>query len=162
MLTVQEVGRIASANLVRLRTPDGRGYFQLHLDAAGQPDECRWFGLIDEVTPADADEWAVWIDPKEGLIGWPQFETKDGKLYDRVWSPGEGRVAPRELTEVIEGLQGIRTQHGIAMLYAAPSGAAAPAPAVEYLLVTAIDAGGQAWVEIRAGLDINPATLSLA
>jgi hypothetical protein len=78
-----------------------------------------------------------------------------------VWSPGQTRIPPRELTEVIEGLQGLRTQHGLAMLYAAPTGAAPPAPDTEYILVTAVDAGGQAWVEIRAGLDINPAALSL-
>jgi hypothetical protein len=48
------------------------------------------------------------------------------------------------------------------MLYAAPTGAAAPAPATEYILVAAVEAEGRAWVEIRAGIDINPATLSLA
>jgi hypothetical protein len=48
-----------------------------------------------------------------------------------------------------------------AMLYAAPSGLAAPAPDTEYILVSAIEAAGQAWVEIDAGIDINPAALQL-
>ena len=48
------------------------------------------------------------------------------------------------------------------MLYAAPTGAAAPAPQTEYVLVAAVEAGGQAWVEVHAGIDVNPAALSLA
>jgi hypothetical protein len=48
------------------------------------------------------------------------------------------------------------------MLYAAGTGQAAPAPATEYILVSAVEEGGRAWVEIRAGIDINPASLSLA
>jgi len=47
------------------------------------------------------------------------------------------------------------------MLYAGPSGGAAPAPETEYILVSAIDIEGQAWVEIDAGIDINPAALNL-
>ena len=34
-------------------------------------------------------------------------------------------------------------------------------PETEYILVSAIDATGQAWVEIDAGIDINPAGLTL-
>jgi hypothetical protein len=48
------------------------------------------------------------------------------------------------------------------MLYAAPTGAPEPAPPVEYILVAAVEAEGQAWVEINAGIDVNPTTLSLA
>ena len=37
----------------------------------------------------------------------------------------------------------------------------AAAPQTEYILVSAIEATGQAWVEIDAGIDINPAALTL-
>ncbi|MGG5808269.1 DUF2491 family protein [Falsiroseomonas sp. CW058] len=164
LVNVQEVGRVegGAAGLIRLRLPDGRSMFQLHLDAEGRPDECRFFGLIDEVTPADDAEWDVWLNREEGLIGWPEFQTKDGKVYARAWAPGETRIAPRELTETIEGLGGTRRVRSQAMLYAAPTGAPAPAPETEYILVAAVEAPGQAWVEIHAGIDINPAALSLA
>ena len=69
----------------------------------GQPDECRFFAPIDEVSPASEAEWGAWLDPAEGMIGWPEFQTKDGKLYGRAWSPGEARVEPRPLVETIEG-----------------------------------------------------------
>ena len=47
------------------------------------------------------------------------------------------------------------------MLYRAATGLTAPAPETEYLLVSAVERDGQAWVEIAAGVDINPASLSL-
>lgn len=163
-VSVSAVGQVTSGNtrLLRLYLSDGRSLIQLHLDAAGDPDECRLFVTIDEVAPTDPGEWAAWLDPNEGMIGWPEFQTKDGKTYARVWAPGSGRVSPRALTETIEGLEGSRTAQSQAMLYAAPTGSPDPAPATEYILVAAVQDGGRAWVDIRAGIDLNPATLQLA
>ena len=48
-----------------------------------------------------------------------------------------------------------------AMLYAGATGASQPAPQTEYILVAAVEEAGQAWVEIHAGIDINPASLTL-
>jgi hypothetical protein len=66
--------------------------------------------------------------------------------------------------EVITSADGSETVRHQAMLYAGPTGAAAPAPQTEYILVSAIQRQSQrqAWVEIRAGIDVNPAALSLA
>jgi hypothetical protein len=162
-VSVSAIGRVVSGNsqLVRLHLPDGRSMIQLHLDAAGDPDECRLFGTIDEITPADPGEWSAWLDPNEGMIGWAQFQTKDGKIYSRVWVPGDTRISPRVLTETIESLSGSRTVQSQAMLYAAPTGAADPAPATEYIMVAAVQDSARAWVEVRAGIDLNPATLQL-
>jgi hypothetical protein len=164
-VSVAEVGRVegGAVDYVRLYLPERRGFFQVHAGDDGRPDECRFFAPIDEVSPADATEWGVWLDPAEGMIGWPEFQTKDGKLYGRAWSPGDTRVQPRPLEETIEGAAGgaPRTVRAQAMLYSAPTGAAEPAPPVEYVLV-------RRWRR-RAGLgrgqrgiDVNPATLSLA
>jgi hypothetical protein len=163
-ISVSAVGHVVSGDvkLVRLYLADGRTSVQLHLDASGDPDECRMLGTIDEITPADASEWAAWLDPNEGMIGWPVFQTKDGKIYERVWLPGNTRVAPRALTETIESLSSTRIVESQAMLYAVPTGAPAPAPASEYILVAAVQDSGRAWVEIRAGIDLNPVTLQLA
>jgi len=160
-MTVAAVGRLDAAGLVRLHLDDRRGLFQLHLDAKGSPDECRYFSLIDEVAPADAAEWEVWLNPAEGMIGWPEFQTKDGQTYARVWSPGSSKVAPVAATEDITTAEGSETIRLQAMLYGAATGLPAPAPPTEYILVSAVERGGQAWVEVRAGIDINPATLEL-
>jgi hypothetical protein len=163
-VSVSAIGHVEAgdARLMRLYLPDNRSLVQIHLDQAGDPDECRLFGTIDEVTPADPGEWGAWLDPNEGMIGWPEFKTKDGKTYTRVWVPGGGRISPRVLTETVETLAGTRTVNSQAMLYAAPTGAAPPGPATEYIMVAAVQDSGRAWVAIRAGIDINPVTLQLA
>jgi hypothetical protein len=95
------------------------------------------------------------------MIGWPQFQTKDGKLYDRVWAPGGARLAPRQQVETLQDLSGTIERRIQAMLYAVHTGAAPPAPGVEYVLVGAVEQGDEAWVEVFAGIDINPTVLTL-
>jgi hypothetical protein len=163
MVSVEVVGllRDGAALLQRLYLPGGKSFFQLHLDADGQPDECRYFSRLDEVTPADSQEWGVWLDPTEGMIGWPSFQTKDGKMYGRVWAPGNSRVPPRKMEETLQYVDHVEQRQLQMMLYGGPTGGTPPAPETEYILVSAIDATGQAWVEIDAGIDINPAGLTL-
>lgn len=149
--------------LHRLYLPgEGGGMIQFHLDAAGRPDECRYFTPLDEINPADKEEWGLWLDPGEGMIGWPAFETRDGMTYGRVWAPGQSWIEPRSFTEQLEDLQGKSTRRQTAMLYARQTGAAAPSPTTEYVLVMAVEQLDQAWVEVHVGIDINPTALSLA
>ena len=163
LISIERVGtlRLGSVALTRLYLPGG-GFFQLHLDAAGQPDECRYFSPLDEVMPASADEWGFWLDDAQGAIGMPDFQTKDGKQYWRAWSPGPARLPPLEATETIQELHGETTRRARAMLYGIPTGLPAPAPPSEYIFVAAVEQSGQAFVEILAGIDFNPAALSLA
>ncbi len=165
-LNVTAVGTAVGggAALTRLYLPDNRSVFQLHMDPAGTPDECRFFSRIDEINPADQQEWEVWLHPSEGMIGWPQFQTKDGKLYDRVWAPSPARIPPLDMTETIETAEGgaPKTLRRQAMLYAAPTGAPPPAPETEYILVSVVEADGQAWVEVAAGMDVSPGMLELS
>ncbi|MCW3474031.1 YjfK family protein [Limobrevibacterium gyesilva] len=163
MISVEAVGVLMDGTipLNRLYLPGRDAFFQLHLGADGKPDECRYFSRIDQVTPASQEEWGAWLDPAQGMIGWPQFQTKDGKLYDRAWVPGGGRIEPRALKETIQDLKGTSSRELDSMLYMGPTGVASPAPAREYILVSAVDEGGQAWVDIHAGIDINPAALTL-
>src|SRR6516162_663766 len=163
MISVEAVGLVndGGVGLHRLYLPGGETFFMLHLGQDGAPDECRYFTLLDRITPASQDEWGFWLDPAQGMIGWPQFETKDGKTYDRVWAPGGSRVQPREQVETLQGTTGRVERKIQAMLYGARTGAAPPAPAVEYVLVCAVEQGDEAWVEVYAGIDINPAALTL-
>jgi hypothetical protein len=164
LISVEAVGEVTTDEVRwhRLYLPGGRCFFQVHLDAAGQPDECRYFSLLDEVKPSGAEEWAFWLDAAEGAIGWPEFQTKDGKVYTRVWAQGETRVAPRVLNETLTTATGTTHQVRQAMLYAAPTGATAPEPSTEYMLVAAAEQGDQAWVEIYAGIDVHSGMLQLS
>lgn len=159
LTSVTAIGRLASGaiTLDRLYLPQDQGFFQL-ADGGG---ECRFFTMIDQVVPADEGEWAFWLDRAEGLIGWPTFDTKDGKTYDRVWQPGGQRVEPPRFDERLTALEGNTARQLTAMLYAAPTGLPPPAPETEYVLVSAVEAAGQAWIEVAAGIDVNPASLSL-
>jgi Protein of unknown function (DUF2491) len=147
--------------LNRLYLPGRTAFFQLHLGSDGAPDECRYFSRLDEVQPASQAEWVEWLDPAQGMIGWPAFQTKDGQTYDRAWAPGPTRIAPRQQTETIQTLGGMMRRQLQAMLYARGTGAAPPAPATEYVMVAVVQDGAQAWVEMLAGIDVNPASLSL-
>jgi hypothetical protein len=163
MISVEAVGllRDGAVLLHRLYLPGGKTFFQLHLGADGRPDECRYFSRLDEVTPADGQEWAAWLDPAEGMIGWPSFQTKDGKTYGRVWAPSDSRVPPRKMEETLQLVDHVEQRQQQMMLYGGSTGGAPPAPETEYVLVSAIEGTGQAWVEIDAGIDINPAALTL-
>ncbi|MBV8133646.1 MAG: DUF2491 family protein, partial [Alphaproteobacteria bacterium] len=85
----------------------------------------------------------------------------DGKTYDRVWAPGSSRVEPRQQVETVQTTTGTIERKIQAMLYGARTGAAPPAPATEYVLVCAVEQGDEAWIEVYAGIDINPAALTL-
>ena len=163
MISVEAVGLVNDGGVAlhRLYLPGGEAFFMLHLGRDGAPDECRYFTLLDRLTPASRDEWGFWLDPAQGMIGWPQFETKDGKTYDRVWAPGSARVEPRQQVETVQGTTGTIERKIQAMLYGARTGSMPPAPAVEYVLVCAVEQGDEAWVEVYAGIDINPAALTL-
>ena len=163
MISVEAVGLLddAGVQLHRLYLPGRTAFFQLHLGADGAPDECRYFSRLDEVQPADQAEWGQWLDPAQGMIGWPAFQTKDGKNYDRIWGPGQVKVAPRQQTETMQTLNGVTRRQLQAMLYAGPTGSAPPAPPSEYVMVAAVEDSGQAWVEIHVGIDVNPAALTL-
>jgi len=164
LISVEAVGEVTTDGVHwhRLYLPGGQSFFQVHLDADGRPDECRYFSLLDEIVPASPDEWAFWLDTAEGAIGWPEFQTKDNKAYVRVWSQGDSRVAPRVLTETLTNATGTTSRERQAMLYAAPTGAEAPAPSTEYILVAAADQDGQAWVEVYAGIDVPVGMLQLS
>ena len=73
-----------------------------------------------------------------------------------------GMVAPVLLVEPLHDGSGTpRVRRQAAMRYAAPTGAADPAPATEYVLVQTTEDGTAAWVEVWAGIDLNPAALGI-
>ncbi|WP_186343055.1 DUF2491 family protein [Allochromatium palmeri] len=166
LLSVEPLGEVKGAGQTwyRLYVSGGDAFFQVHLDARGQPDECRYFSHLDTVEPADADEWGVWLDRDEGLIGWPEFQTQDGQRYARLWSPGQTRLEPYSLRETLEAAEGMGLEpcRQQTMLYARATGAQPPLPITEYLLVAANEQGEGAWVSLHVGIDIPVASLNLS
>ena len=163
MVSVEALGLITNggASLHRLYLPGREAFFMLHLRLDGTLDECLYFTVLDQIMPASRDEWGFWLDPAQGTIGWPQFQTKDGKLYDRLWAPGSSRVQPIQQVETMQDTGGTTERKIQAMLYGAHTGANPPTPEVEYVLVCAVERGNEAWIEVWVGIDINPAALTL-
>ncbi|WP_376100009.1 DUF2491 family protein [Roseomonas sp. CCTCC AB2023176] len=161
--SVTEVGRIGGdgpGGMVRLYTSGG-GFVQVALGTGAEAEEARYFAPIDEVTPASEDEWGAWLDPREGMIGFREFQTKDGKNHTRVWQPGPEMVPPRVLEETIESASGTRTVTHRSMLYATPTHLGAGAPEAEFVLVEMTEEGSNASVTIHAGIALSPASLSI-
>lgn len=149
-------------SLTRLHLGESGAFLQLAVSNGGAVEECRFFTLIDRESPPDEDTWDVWLNEDQGLVGWPQFQTLDGQLYDRVWSPGTGRIDPILFDTRITTLNEKLSMTTRAMLYARPTGLADPAPQTEYLMVGVVEDRDQAWVDLHAGIDLNPAALTLA
>ncbi len=137
-------------------------FVEVGLTATGQPESARYFAKIDEVYPADADEWAFWLAEEDGMIGWPEFQTKGGHVYTRQWLPGDRRIVPRRLVETRERADGVMQRNLSLMLYARDTGLSAPAPEAEYLLVFASETPEEAWVELYLGIDLPLSSLGLA
>lgn len=137
-------------------------FVEVSLAANGEPEGARYFAKIDEVYPADADEWAFWLADEDGMIGWPEFQTKGGQTYARQWLPGDRRIAPRRLTETRERADGVMERTISAMLYARDTGQKSPAPEAEYLLIFASETPEEAWVELYLGIDLPLSSLGLA
>lgn len=165
-VSVAAISRLEAgqAPLTRLYLAKGGAFIELAFTASGEPERARYFDKIDEVHPSSPDEWRFWLDDADGMIGWPEFELKDGTKFARVFGAGTGaRIAPLRWTETREGADGQAQQRRLsAMLYARPTNAPDPAPQWDYLLVAAAEAGRGAWVELHRGIDLNPASLKLA
>ncbi len=158
-LSVTAVGEIGDSQF-RLHLGD-QAFVEASVGKDGRVTEARYFSLLDEVTPETPEEWALWLSPQDGLIGFPVFETKDGVRYDRVWAPGETQAAPISITEGVTNTDLSERPYGHEMmLYARNTGLASPAPDTEFLLVSATEEGfGSAYVRLWAGIDIPTSSI---
>ena len=126
-------------------------------------EECRLFASLDEVYPESADEWAFWIGDEDGYIGLPAFEDKQGRLYDRVWGDGEGRMAPNEFTETLYldrfGEKTASVAHA-SMLYG--RWIDEESEMAEYILASREEhTDGSALIQLSTGIDVIPESITV-
>ena len=90
MISVEAVGLLedAGVQLHRLYLPGRAGFFQLHLGRMARPMNAATSPGSTKCS-ADQAEWGQWLDPAQGMIGWPAFQTKDGQTYDRRGRAGQ-------------------------------------------------------------------------
>jgi hypothetical protein len=144
---------------------------QIVTDAKNLIEECKLFMPYDEIFPQD---WGFWLAEADGLIGYSEFQTKDGTQYLRVWdNPDQEnvvqeddqgnritRIPPFQFTETIcldaYGEQTEKVNYD-SMLY----GRRVNDNSDEYLLVSAVEAEDGASVQIMVGIELQPASIKV-
>lgn len=140
---------------------DAEYFLQVETDFALKPTKATLFQPVDEIYPETSDDWAMWLNEENGLIGYRDFSTPDGTQYERAWSPGKRDcIPPYEFGEIIlldpYVSRLVREQHA-AMLYrrALASGID------EYLLVDKEEESGSASIGISVGVEIPVVSLTI-
>jgi hypothetical protein len=133
------------------RSGDQDLLFQFNLDASGALLDISLFGLLEEIRPATADDWGMWLDPG-GLIGGADLNAPNGQHYLRQWGEGD-YAAPVSVTEPIytdPKAPPRLVEHRMA-LYAREVG-----EENENVLVSADTDSEQSLVRAWVGLDLSP------
>ncbi|MEO5360499.1 MAG: YjfK family protein [Nitrospirota bacterium] len=81
-----------------------------------------YYRVIDEVFPADEDEWGVWLNYGTGLIGYKDFIIDGELIYQRtVGSHQQDYIEPMDYAETVAldpyGMTGMKID-GLSMRYA--------------------------------------------
>ena len=68
-------------------------------------DEVYLFTPQDEIFPANSEDWDFWLNDKEGLIGWSQFQVDNNTpiVYNREW----------DKVNFVEDMRTLTNQQGI-------------------------------------------------
>ncbi len=119
----------------------------------------RWFVNVDEVFPASDGDWDFWLSEEDGSIGFQQFQSKDGALFDRLWGDQEATmVEPVRFEErlVLNRFDDSETKviENLAMLYGrAVEDDVCPCDA--YALLSACKERDGSHVSIDIGVDLD-------
>ena len=155
--------------VVRSYCADGKSFVQSVVNPQDPHAslETRFYTLQQEAHPANAEEWDFLLSDEDGYVGYPFFDLGDyeagGTRYPRLWSPGEGRIAPVIAEEVITAADGSTQilRHRL-MLHGRRlgDGADASAPA-EYLIADIIESEDGASFSVFLGLDVDGSALTV-
>lgn len=132
---------------------------------AGVVTECRWFKLLDSI-PVTASNYLDFMKENEGMIGWWQFQTLGGVLYDRFWQPycnvPAAWVEPVKFTNTITkaGVNKTAVPLSAEMYFRATGSTVSIAPSQEYLLVEYVEGTDQKF-NIWVGYDLLPASVKI-
>ncbi len=174
--------------LYRFHLSDDAGFLEVWTEADGLTvldDGIRFFSLLAEEFPLEWNDWTP--DPQGSTDIWwignaayplPGLSLDDDGdwvawSYQRMWSPGDTVIAPREMREEVcldpfeDGAKTVIRHE--CMLYARRSPRVTAAPdredgateALEYLFLTAAETSDGKGVEFWAGIGLSPADLTI-
>lgn len=131
----------------------------------GKVTECYWFKKLDTVA-LDTGNYDAFLGNDNGMIGWWQFQTLDGTLYNRYWQPWDPsvpvRVLPERFTASSVGTPVLNSNPvGTMMYWRSTERTNDIAPLQEYLWVEHHDARNDQHVDIYCGYDVDPALVQI-
>ncbi len=144
---------------------------QIITDEKKDVRDCKLFMPYDEIYP---DDWGFWLDEHDGYIGYNIFQTKDGTGYERIWEDQERsvtlerddrgneitRIPPVEFLETVYmdpyGKDTEMVKYS-SMLY----GRTVNETTTEFLLVSAVEEGQGATVQLMVGVALEPMAIKV-
>lgn len=167
---------VGDANVHRfyIDGPDQPYMLQIVLDSHKVVEESKLFMPYDTVHPQRSEDWAFWLDEKDGYIGLSSFQTKDGTEYFRVWQDDGAeqvveedesgnritRIPPVQLEETVYldpyGKEKETVRYD-SMLY----GRHVNDKVDEYILLSAIDEQDGASIQLMVGIEVAPASIKV-
>ena len=122
-------------------------------------------GDHDVADAADESEWDFLLSDDDGYVGYPFFDIGDvddgGVRYPRLWTPGQTRIAPVEVEEIVTFADGTTAtvSHRL-MQYGRSLGEGSGATS-EYLLADVVQTEDGASFDVLLGFDLgaNDATI---
>lgn len=130
----------------------------------GQPSEVKLFRDEAEIIPETTEDWDVWLNEKDGMIGDPLFSSFENEGtpeekstdYFNQWSNGSRRSTPIQFTEKIftdrygDDVEEVVTT---ACLYARPI--SDDEKTIEYMMVGQEELDNDAYVRILIGMNVG-------
>ena len=122
----------------------------------------RLFSLIDQVIPANEQDWDQWLNDSTGIMGSATFMTPDNTEWARtVFPDNANRVKPETHLETYTDNDSVKSRRFAETLYKRDTGFGNGFAGVEYLLVRIRQTSDDASIDIYAGVDVNPSDLKL-
>jgi|GEM_PF-1826723 len=165
-LVVGGIGRLAQSGRHTWRlypqshvAAPGERFVEIAASTAGV--ETRFFSsiLTEGLSGAAVADWSL---PPAGRLGLATLTTPGGDTYERVEPPGTGWVLPRTRYERVEMRGPAESRRHSGHLFARPTGAAEPAPAIELLWAETVECRAAVWVMLAAGVRIDPAAVAVS
>ena len=134
---------------------------EVGLGRSGGVGELMLYQAADEIYPETTEDWDLWLNEENGLIGFKDFSTPDEIVYERLWGQnGADYMAPPEFDEIVTDdpfvAEVAKVSHA-AMLY----GRTLDESVVEYLWVDNTNDDHGAAVLVSTGVEIHPASLTV-